>query len=327
MRDRRLIVRTAARRSRGPGDSALSTRVLWLGGALLFEACGDPLASYTDESSSSATTSTTTEADTTAAPPECTPAQSCVELPTGWGGVVLMGDPDQCDGRLSYADFATGPDTRCTCVCNPESPCTVTVQTFADAQCSTEPLEEFEAEPLSCIPVPDVPDGGRVGAVATTDPSAACEPIDSALLGEPTNSILRACEADNEYATCGDRGRCLGEADPACIWTHGDEACPEPFTERQLRYSSFTDMRRCEGCSCGPLEPAQCDGQGFVFFGASEADCKGGPAPLACAALPFGPPEFMYFEVDFGGCEPASTSEFLGEVVPADPLTYCCLPT
>jgi hypothetical protein len=148
---------------------------------------------------------------------------------------------------------------------------------------------------------------------------------------EPTPAMfVRGCQNDPEDpADCkADRGAyrfCQVLPDPA-------EECPDDLPDRYEVFQDTTDERTCTPCTCGPPTGGACTTKVGVY---ADEVCEA-PAGSAYVASN-GPP--ICFDVPDGAallgktaeevssspgsCKP-SGGEPVGEVVPAQPVTWCC---
>lgn len=110
--------------------------------------------------------------------------------------------------------------------------------------------------------------------------------------------------------------------------------CPEGWTDRRTGWREVTNTRTCSACTCGAPEGASCTVRASVYANDACTDERGNMMLTStdaaqCIDLAVGTAlgsktaEVLAYQP--GTCAP-STSEVLGEVTFAHPVTYCCVP-
>lgn len=268
---------------------------------------------------------------------------ACVSgVPAGWSGptAVVTGEgKPSCAAslpnlELSLHDALSAAPAACVCDCAPAegilcdaSP--VTVTTYDDDNC-TSPQDSGSGVVGECI---DLCCGGDSANYVPAIPdvsAAACAPItvaDSAPL--PTwGAHLTGCGPVERIPCANESCFAVPAGQSLCIYQTGDLACPDgAFSERALWYADYDDTRACDPCVCGPVVDATCN---EVVEGYSNDQCVNNPSLI----LPT--PECTTAPVDFdsakvlsvepsGSCAPAGGAP-IGEALPTQPTTVCCLP-
>ncbi|MFT3764765.1 MAG: hypothetical protein QM820_04505 [Minicystis sp.] len=141
--------------------------------------------------------------------------------------------------------------------------------------------------------------------------------------------------------TCADTAETCGPvAEPGfhrCISHDGDVACPAlgPYHERHVFYQGFTDTRACSPCSCGAPEGSTCKAQLSIFEDAACATMPSFVFTLDAETAPCHPLNVGAALSSKSATEPAYTPGTctpsggvpMGSAEPADPMTYCCIPS
>ena len=138
-------------------------------------------------------------------------------------------------------------------------------------------------------------------------------------------------------------GSCMGAAEvctpPApdgfkqCLLQRGDNECPSAYPQKHLFYKGFTDTRSCTPCACSTPVGSTCSAQVSIF---KDSACS---APILTYAIGASGPKCldMLSGVALGSklaTEPVYTpgvcqvsgGEAIGEAVPEELSTFCCLP-
>ncbi len=114
----------------------------------------------------------------------------------------------------------------------------------------------------------------------------------------------------------------------------GEKECPSPYTVKHVLYQSLVDNRTCTPCACEAPTGSTCKALVNVY---EDSACKDllisvqidatGPTPhaIAPAGSALGSKSADEAVYSAGSCKP-SGSEVLGEAIPTDPATFCCLP-
>jgi hypothetical protein len=131
---------------------------------------------------------------------------------------------------------------------------------------------------------------------------------------------------------------CVPTAAPAfkyCVSIEGDMACPEEgYTERHLFYRELVDTRKCEECSCGPVEGSLCTATATVFkdakcssflLGTSISSEKGACVDMSPLGQALGSKQVTDLAYAPGSCA-ANGGGLSGTAEPTGPVTFCCVP-
>jgi hypothetical protein len=115
-----------------------------------------------------------------------------------------------------------------------------------------------------------------------------------------------------------------------CISRDGDQDCPgPPFTDKHLLFEKLDDTRGCSACTCGGSAGGSCSANITIYSDmACSADAvtfgAGTCAPIsgnkAVAGMVAG-----NIAINKGTC-PASGGAPMGDAVPSQPTTFCCVP-
>ncbi|WP_437976987.1 hypothetical protein WMF11_07710 [Sorangium sp. So ce295] len=251
-------------------------------------------------------------------PPDAA-AASC-QLPLGWSAhasSACPGDPGGVETTFAAPDGWDGA-------------CTASTAIPAGQDCGGQPCVQSIS-----IDAPVV----LVTAAAACTPRVD-EPPPPALL-DPWQTRALAC-VPGAYTEClGDRSTCMpspeqpGVPPPGglltCIFHEGDVTCEAPYLDRHVFYGGADDTRGCSECACGEPEGASCTIMASVY---SDGACAEQVASILVSSMaPFcgvtppgvalGSKSAEVVAVDPGGCAP-SGGEPIGELLPAEPSTFCC---
>ncbi|MDC0682873.1 hypothetical protein [Sorangium atrum] len=183
-----------------------------------------------------------------------------------------------------------------------------------------------------------------IDAPAVVVPSACTprvdEPPPPARL-DPWQTRALAC-VPGAYTECAsDRSTCMptpgqpGVPPPGgfltCIFHEGDVTCEAPYLDRHVFYGGAEDTRGCSECGCGEPEGASCTVMASVYSdgacGALLVSAVVSSTTPFCGVTPpgvaLGSKSAEVVAVDPGGCA-SSGGEPLGELLPAEPSTFCC---
>ncbi|WP_438026047.1 hypothetical protein [Sorangium sp. So ce233] len=250
-------------------------------------------------------------------PPDAATA-SC-QLPLGWSAhtstsTTCSGDPGSVETAFAAPDGWDGACTAANAIpagqdCGGQ-PCVQSLSIDAPAVLVT----------AACTPRVDEPPPARL---------------------DPWQTRALAC-LPGAYTECpGDRSTCMPSPDQpgmplpggflTCIFHEGDVTCEEPYLDRHVFYGGADDTRGCSECGCGEPEGASCTIMASVY---SDGACAEQVASnLVSSMAPFcgvtppgvalGSKSAEVVAVDPGGCAP-SGGEPLGELLPAEPSTFCC---
>ncbi|WP_437319745.1 hypothetical protein [Sorangium sp. So ce385] len=158
---------------------------------------------------------------------------------------------------------------------------------------------------------------------------------------DPWRTRALAC-LPGAYTECpGDRSTCMpspeqpGVPPPGgfltCVFHEGDVTCEEPYLDRHVFYGGADDTRGCSACGCGAPEGASCTIMASVYSDGACADQVASSLVSSmasfCVVTPpgvaLGSKSAELVAVDPGGCAP-SGGEPVGEMLPAEPSTFCC---
>lgn len=149
------------------------------------------------------------------------------------------------------------------------------------------------------------------------------------------------CVADAP-GSCGVPDTACASTPPAgfsvCIARSGDLECPDgvPYTEKHVFYGSIDDTRSCSPCACGAAAGSTCSTSVALY---PDGACASSP-PLAldtitsagpiCIDVPpgsmLGSKSASAPSYQPGAC-PSSGGDPSGAAIPADPTTFCCIPS
>jgi hypothetical protein len=150
-------------------------------------------------------------------------------------------------------------------------------------------------------------------------------------------SAVLACRGTlDPLGACTDHGQtCVSAIAPhfrMCIYSAGDQACPDTYPNKVLVYGGFSDTRACTACACGTPSGNKCTASLAVF---SDGACSipesldpiASDAPY-CHDLPagtaLGSKTVIGLTYQPGTCT-ASGGQPTGSVDPVNPSTFCCL--
>jgi hypothetical protein len=283
----------------------------------------------------------------------CPATSACIEAPiSGWNGPAIFYDgavgtsPPACSGDYDMTAAALnggldGGSATCACKCGIPT----------GTSCGSATLTSFNQ--LTCPPL------NPVGS--ETLPPGTCEPFNLAgsyyVLGVPNvtggsctaslnknippptwSSQFRACTSSATLTGAGCSADQVCAPRPAtpfdpqiCIYASGDVACPSgsSYSNKIVRYESFTDTRDCSGgCTCG-APSGSCAGQVSLTEGPTTAGCgtvaDAHLTPGGCDALsPGNAVHAIYNPAPAPTCTP-STSTLMGMLSATQPTTFCCL--
>lgn len=173
-------------------------------------------------------------------------------------------------------------------------------------------------------------------ALTETPCAVSVEPI-AAKLPYTWGTAARSCHG-TAFGPCATPDEiCAPAAEPGfaqCIVREGDRECPAPYAVKHVFHSDFTDTRDCTPCACSAPLGGTCTAQISVY---KDNACStlsstvglSSTSPTCFDVVPAGQAlgskladEPVYAP---GVCQ-ISGGEPMGEAVPTDPATYCCLP-
>ncbi len=144
----------------------------------------------------------------------------------------------------------------------------------------------------------------------------------------------------SQGSSCGSTSNCIAPPPSTyqlCLVANEVEValpCPEGWTDRRTGWREVANTRTCSVCTCGAPEGASCTVRASVYADDACTDERGNIVLAStdaaqCSDLAIGTAlgskaaEVLAYQP--GTCAP-STSEVLGEVTLAHPVTYCCVP-
>ncbi len=312
--------------------------------------------SSTSSEGSDSTGRTEAESSSTNGEQQCGGDNLCVPVvPNNWVGPALLFESDSAGSLKECPDEAPATilsafagleaeQASCDCDCGTptDTSCGPVVLEYfgGDPICGGPALQEYplaaEGSCLSLLDYPsghywDVPNPGVVGGecspMPTTEVPAASWATHSVLCGEPLFAE-GSCPADEQCVA----DLTGSKSARVCIAQEGTHECPSGgFTDRFVRFESFTDTRACSECSC-ESPTGTCGGTVSIW---SQLGCSDSPVAFAslheigagCEASAFGA-DSAY--VSFSGsndtsCAP-STPSSTGDAQAGSPTTLCCLP-
>jgi hypothetical protein len=175
-------------------------------------------------------------------------------------------------------------------------------------------------------------DNGSLYASIYQNGTPTCLPSQPAVLPEAEwEADVFSCGGAELGDVC-DAGVCTprapdGFAQQLCIYTQGDNTCPDgPYSERAVLFSTVQDDRGCTACECGDPPAISCAGVFDLYDG---NDCTGnvvatGPSNGCTAAVGAGS---IHVNLDADTTCPVTTpSEPEGSAEPSGLFTFCCEP-
>lgn len=312
-------------------------------------------ASGMDGKTTGATTGTDTGDTETGNVASCDTGDACVVAPPeGWAGpaalakVATVADLPDCSGAFSAADtvgyegpdWAPGECTACSCGAPSGVECAPPdVRFFGSSSCDYLAYEATLLGDGACTVF--VQPTGNYGANSdAVDPVAGtgtCVSMGGELVAEEPSwaATVGACALSDEQNSCGEGMMCVPEVPHAfnlglCIYRSGDTPCPAgPYQARTLLHQSIDDTRACSDCECGEPVGVSCDAR-IDFY--SDASCSESYVTLEspgqqCLGLWGAAPTSGMLVVENlvgGGCAPGG-GQAVGEIVPREAMTVCCL--
>lgn len=279
----------------------------------------------------------------------CPATSACVEAPiAGWNGPAIFYEaastatPPACSG--GYANTAlnlhgglSGGNATCTCSCGAAAGTTcgsATVGGYLDSACTAIRNNEMLA-PNACatvavssnyyyLDVPNVTGGSCAASLAKNIPPATWSTQFLTCTGTQAFTST-GCAADQ---VCAPRPSAPFDAQ-VCIYASGAVTCPSgsSYSNRFVRYASFSDTRDCSTCSCG-APTGSCGGH-VDFITSTSQGCNLGPkatiTPGQCVALSITTTDLnKYVPAPAPTCA-ASTGALTGALSPTGATTFCCL--
>jgi len=280
--------------------------------------------------------------------PCCGEAGVCVEeAPAPWSGPVMRFEdssavtPPLCNSGyptlVGDYGFTLAAGGSCSCTCDESTGMTcnnATLEEHGGLACSTFTPDTQVVVPGECAGLDFALQTGPYYRFA--DPGITGGSCASNVIND-----LQAAEFDDQSRLCGGATVSPGCAenllcvpDPTgpfdsklCIYLSGDNPCPvaSAYTERFLRYSSFTDTRDCGVCSCGgPF--GTCGGTMTFQNGCDSSPVwVGSASPATCSYVGSSATHVWYSTEPSGTCSPSSGT-VTGAAIAATPMTLCCMP-
>ncbi len=213
----------------------------------------------------------------------------------------------------------------------PDGKCTQQNAVPAQAKCNSGLcVASLSIDPLTLV---------ESGCVAhTSEPP----PPHVSSFGPPWKTAALACQLNCASACESGQKVCVPEGNAApppdfatCVYTQGEEQCPEEYPERHVFYKDYTDTRACTTCSCDPPAGGACAASLSVYQGSA---CQGAPVfdgyPITAKGSPFcvdlapglalGSKAMTAPTYLPGACTPHG-GELTGSIVEVGPSTFCCL--
>jgi hypothetical protein len=308
----------------------------WLGCSLGFD--GDGL--QTGPASSVASTGAGGEAGSHASGAGGDASCTCMDVPRGWQGPVLLrqaanGDPQCGAGENIIAegglgDFAAAKAECDVCTCDtPNDPCKLALYLYDDTACMQYVID-FLGPACNTDPIGFV---GSISATGIFNNMTSCAASGGETTLPPVQWAERAtvCSFVEEEG-CKPGQVCAGSSTAlarTCIFQRGaDSQCPAGFDEALSFSEVQSDTRACGMCACGPVGGTLCSAGTVVYYDmdncigqALGSDSLGGcfspltQAPIESAKIIPAVP---------GSCVPSGGAP-VGDVTFAE-QTYCCVP-
>lgn len=267
------------------------------------------------------------------------------EVPPGWLGLAAMYQgadaPPACGGAFDEAGPQGGVDptydpSDCECSCGDPSGggCTQTASfaAYTTAFCSGNPATTVPTSNGVCV-------DGLVQVASMTASAIQALPGTCASdqrTTEPTpewGNRLGLCVADLVDGCPSDLCDAAGPEGyetAGCIYDTGERECPsEGYTERTVFYEELDNSLTCASCTCGTAKGETCNGVTTLFAQAgcnteayqkaNDNACADGGGTLS--------PYSLRLDVTgpTGGTCESSGGELSGDVIPAGPVTVCCV--
>ena len=152
-------------------------------------------------------------------------------------------------------------------------------------------------------------------------------------------TVARSCRGV-AYGPCASPSEiCAPAVEPGfaqCLVQRGDNECPSTYTDKHILYRGFTDTRACTPCACSAPIGSTCAALVSVF---KDGSCS---SPSLVVAISVDATNATCLDVSPSGqallsklgtapvyapgvCQ-ISGGEPMGEAVPEEPSTFCCLP-
>jgi hypothetical protein len=200
--------------------------------------------------------------------------------------------------------------------------------------------------PANPIPAKKMCPGGDCVQSLTIEPviltelpcGVSTEPV-AAKLSYSWGTFARSCRGV-AYGPCASPSEvCAPAVEPGfaqCLVQKGDNACPDTYPDKHLLYKGFVDTRACTPCECSAPIGGNCTASVSVFkdplcgtpiLGGSYGIDSTGPAciDILPSGQAFGSKLATAPVYSPGVCQ-ISGGMAIGEAVPEEPSTFCCLP-
>lgn len=287
--------------------------------------------------------------DATTGEAACPASHSCVAVPPGWTGPVLLReseDPEatpECPDGYPELEAVGGAEltaatAECGCSCGEANGTTCALATTVhywgtDPTCSNgTPLQSYNLFTTVCNDLgATLPANSYFQVEPVEVDGGSCAPQQTAVVGPAVYGelastcggaeLLEGCEGGDVCAP-----RATGES--LCVWQDGDTDCPAGFDgERTLVHRTIDDARGCTECTCD--DPVGlCDTATITMFAnvcnppistlldtTGECDLGSTGSVTRSAIFDVGLPNAFCV---------ASPAVATGAATPADPVTICC---
>ena len=280
----------------------------------------------------------------------CGGSSSCVEAPMpGWNGPVIYYEgatgtaPPACAGdyATTAADLDSGLNggsASCTCSCGAPTGTncgSATLQTHNDSLCMTVATASQTVPAGTCTGYTLGGGTNHFNIVAPNVTGGSCAPSLAKNIPPPTWSTqFHACTSSTTLSSAGCNANQVCAPRPSapfdsqvCIYASGNVACPtgSSYSNRLVRYASFSDTRNCSTCSCG-APSGSCAGD--VVFSEGPGTCgniNDGSVSTGCKQFTPGTATLVgYSPAPAATCMP-STGMVTGALTATQPTTFCCL--
>ncbi|MEJ7733093.1 MAG: hypothetical protein WKG00_28340 [Polyangiaceae bacterium] len=270
----------------------------------------------------------------------------CIDVPDAWSGPVVLlldvGEPPACGGNWPIEDRATvqGPAvgehscSACECAAPTGGDCQSPAYTTYSNQSCTTKKDDGDAG-SGCYQIPNSGGSGLIAQAALATPGDCLATGGDPIVAAPEWTARgRACAGATAGDACGG-GTCYpapeGDA-RICVYRSGEHNCPNSWSNQHVLYEDWDDERSCTACTCGEESGAVCPGTlyGYSVTACDASNPSASSVTLAqdglCKFIPGNQIKQLYWlpGARVAGTCPAGSSEPEGEVMPVDPITYCC---
>lgn len=288
-----------------------------------------------DDAGTSSGTSSGTSTTSTSGASGGTCAKCAAAAPADWlGPTVYAENPPICPpgaqvGKALH-DQLDVPATGCECSCEAaKPPCTVKFYGGDGAgTCSAGGGVLVNAPLNTCVSM-----GSAMAfqvQVNATPPSCAEKvgPI------PPPKWKVDGTICERPLETCGDRGVCMPPGATVCVYRSGAFECPAgtAYTQKKIRYASFSSSRACMPCGCGPPTGASCKWN--AVYSRDQNDCLGTTLTVTETTSPncqsrsgtTASGKLASVSAVAATCLPLAPGAVVGSASAAEPTTLCCAP-